>query len=157
MTEGHLGRADFIGKGVERATAQARAQRTGGFAFRDQFLDHRIGVFLDDVVLDPQRVQVGRQYVFGEARLFLVHVDGDDLELDRCDLLQVQQHVKQGVAVFAAREADHDLVALLDHVEIGNRFTGQATQAFLQFVLVDRKSAHGAWIRERCVTKSAVF
>ena len=32
--------------------------------------------------------------------------------------------------------------------EIGDRFTGQATQAFLQFVLVDCKSAHGAWIRK---------
>jgi len=83
-----------------------------------------------------------------ETGLFLVHVDRHDLELDRRDLLQVQQHVEHGVAVFAAGEADHDLVAVLDHVEIGDRFTGQATQAFLQFVLVDCKSAHGAWIRK---------
>ncbi|CAI8966961.1 hypothetical protein EMIT0357P_60245 [Pseudomonas marginalis] len=109
------------------------------------------------MVLDAQCLEVGRQHVLGEARLFLVHIDRNDVELDRCDLLQVQQHVEHGVAVFAAGEADHDLVAVLDHVEIGDCLTGQAAQAFLQFVLVDRKSAHGAWIRWRCVTKSRVF
>lgn len=128
-----------------------------GYSFRDQLLDHRIGVFLDDVVLDPQFLEVGRQHMLGKTRLLLVHVHGNDVELDRRDLLQVHQHVEHGVAVLAAGQADHDLVALFDHIEIGDCLAGQATQAFLQFVLVDRKSAHGAWIRERCVTKSRVF
>lgn len=83
-----------------------------------------------------------------EARLLLVHVHRDDLELDRCHLLQVQQNVEHGVAVLAARQADHDLVAILDHVEVGNGFASETTQAFLQFVLVDREGAHSAWIRE---------
>ncbi|MNM66710.1 hypothetical protein D3C81_782070 [compost metagenome] len=101
VTEGHLGRADFIGEGVERAATQARAQRAGGLAFRDQFLDHRVSVFLDDVVLDPQFLEVGRQHVLRETRLLLVHVHGHDLELDRRDLLQVHQHIEHGVAVLA--------------------------------------------------------
>ncbi|MCY1173385.1 hypothetical protein D9M73_135410 [compost metagenome] len=148
VTEGHLGRADFVGEGVERATTQARAQRTGGLAFRNQLLDHRVGVFLDDVVLDAQALEVGRQYVLGEARLLLVHVHRDDLELDRRHFLQVQQNIEHGVAVLAAGQADHDLVAILDHVVVGDGFAGETTQAFLQFVLVDREGAHSAWIRE---------
>ncbi|MNH20384.1 hypothetical protein D3C79_801500 [compost metagenome] len=148
VPQGHLGRADFVGEGVQGATAQARAQRAGGLALGDQLLDHRVGVLLDDVVLDAQLFQVGRQHMLGEARLLLVHVHRDDLELDRCHLLQVQQNVEHGVAVLAARQADHDLVAILDHVEVGDGFAGETTQAFLQFVLVDREGAHSAWIRE---------
>ncbi|MCY1540157.1 hypothetical protein D9M68_757780 [compost metagenome] len=144
VTEGHLGRADLVGVGVQRAAAQARAQRAGGLAFRDLLLHHRVGVLLDDVVRHADGLQVGRQHVLGEAGLLLVHVHGHDLELDRRDLLQVQQHVQHGVAVLAAGQADHDLVAILDHVEVGDGFAGQAADAFLQFVLVDRKGAHGA-------------
>ena len=92
----------------------------------------------------PSCFEVGRQHVLGEPRLLLVHVHGDDLELDRRNLLQVQQYVEHGVAVLAAGQADHDLVAVFDHVEVGDRFAGQAAQALLQFVLVDRKSAHDA-------------
>lgn len=95
------------------------------------------------MVLDAQGRKVGRQDVLGEAWLLLVHVDRDDVELDRRHFLQVQQNIEHGVAVFAARQADHDLVALFDHVEVGDGFAGKATQAFLQFVLVDRKGAHG--------------
>ncbi|MNO82876.1 hypothetical protein D3C76_741620 [compost metagenome] len=144
VPQGHLGRADFVGEGVQGATAQARAQRTGGLAFRDQFLDHRIGVFLDDVVLDAQFLEVGREHVLGKAGLLLIHVHRDDFELDRRHLLQMQQDVKHGVAVLAAGQADHDLVTVLDHVEVGDGFTSQPAKAFLQFVLIDRKGAHSA-------------
>ena len=44
----------------------------------------------------------------------------------------------------ATGQADHDLVAVFNHVEIGNRLTGQSAKALLQFVLVDRESAHDA-------------
>ncbi|MNY20451.1 hypothetical protein D3C86_1539300 [compost metagenome] len=96
------------------------------------------------MVLDTQRLEVSRQYMLREARLLLVHVHGHDLEPDRCNLLKVHQHVEHGVAVLAAGQADHDLVAVLDHVEVGDGFTGQPAKAFLQFVLVDRKGAHSA-------------
>ena len=144
VTQGHLGRADLIGKGIQRAATQARAQRAGGLAFRDLLLDHRIGVLLDDVIRHTDGLQIGRQHVLWEAGLLLVHIHRYDLELDRRDLLQVQQHVEHGVAVLAARQADHDLVAVLDHVEVGNGFAGLTTQALLQFVLIDREGAHGA-------------
>jgi hypothetical protein len=115
-----------------------------GLALGDLLLDHRVGVLLDDVVLHTDGFEVSRQHVLGKARLLLVHVHRDDLELDRRHLLQVQQHVEHGVAVLAAGQADHHLVAILDHVEVGDGFAGQAANALLQFVLVDRKGAHGA-------------
>ncbi|MNN25154.1 hypothetical protein D3C81_1386120 [compost metagenome] len=56
----------------------------------------------------------------------------------------MHQHIEHGVAVLATGQADHDLVAVFNHVEIGNRLTGLTAKALLQFVLVDRKSAHDA-------------
>jgi hypothetical protein len=44
----------------------------------------------------------------------------------------------------ATGQADHDLVAVFNHVEIGNSLTRLAAKALLQFVLVDRESAHDA-------------
>jgi len=94
------------------------------------------------VVLDADGLQVLRQDVLGEPRLLLVHVHRDHFEPDRRDLLQIEQHVEHGVAVLAAGQADHDLVAILDHVEVGDGLAGEAAQALLQFVLVDREVAH---------------
>ena len=93
-------------------------------------------------------LQVSRQDVIREIRLFLVEVDRDDVELDRCALAQGHQDVQQCVTILAAGQADHDLVAILDHVVVGDGFASETTQAFLQFVLVDREGAHSAWIRE---------
>ncbi|MNN01899.1 hypothetical protein D3C81_1145330 [compost metagenome] len=144
VPQGHFGRADFISEGVQRAATQARTQRAGGLAFRHQLFDHRVGVFLNDVILDAQGLEISRQHVLRKTGLLLVHVHRDDLELDRRHFLQVQQNIEHGVAVFAAGQADHDLVTVFDHVEVGDGFAGETTQAFLQFVLVDRKGAHSA-------------
>jgi hypothetical protein len=102
MPQGHLGRANLVGEVVQGAATQARAQRAGGLALRDQLLDNRIGVLLDDMVFNPELLEIGRQHMLGKARLFLVHVHGNNAELDRRDLLQVQQHVEHRVAVLAA-------------------------------------------------------
>ena len=42
--------------------------------------------------------------------------------------------VEQGEGILAAGEADHDLVAGFDHVEVGNRLSNLAAQAFCQLV-----------------------
>ena len=49
--------------------------------------------------------------------------------------LQVAQDVQERVAVFAAGEADHNLVARLDHIEIVNRIAHRVAQAFVQFIV----------------------
>jgi hypothetical protein len=82
----------------------------------------------------PMLLQVGGQHVGRKAGLLLVEVDGDDVEADRRALAQAQQDVQQRVAVLAARQADHDLVAGLDHVEVGDRLAHLAVQALAELV-----------------------
>jgi hypothetical protein len=78
--------------------------------------------------------QVLGQHVFREAGLLLVEVDRHDVEVHRRALAQGQQQVEQRVAVLAARQADHDLVAGLDHVEVGDRLADLAVQPLAQLV-----------------------
>jgi hypothetical protein len=49
-------------------------------------------------------------------------------------LAQEQQDVEQGEGILAAGKADHDLVAGLDHVEVGDRLADLAAQALGQLV-----------------------
>ena len=66
--------------------------------------------------------------------MLLIKVDRHDFEVDRRVLLERQQDVEQRVAVFAARQADHDLVARADHVEVGNGFADLAAQPLGELV-----------------------
>jgi hypothetical protein len=50
----------------------------------------------------------------------------------RC--LQLEQDVEQAVAVLAARQAHHDLVAVLDHVEVDDGLAHLAAQALFELV-----------------------
>jgi len=70
--------------------------------------------------------------VRGEAGLFLVEVDGYQVETHWRAALQGQQHVEQRVGILAARQADHHAVAVRDHPEILDRLADQAAQASLQ-------------------------
>lgn len=72
--------------------------------------------------------------MFGEAGLLLIQVDGHEIEMDGGAGLQAHQDVEHGEAVFAARQAHHDLVTLFNHVEVGDGLTHVAPQAFLQLV-----------------------
>jgi hypothetical protein len=53
VAEGDLVAAELVGDAVQDAAAQARAQRAGGLAFRDQALDDAVGVLVLDVVRTP--------------------------------------------------------------------------------------------------------
>lgn len=132
MAERDLGHAMRLRVGIQRAAPQPRAQRTHRLAGRNHPADHRIGVLLDDIERHPQPAQVGRQHMGGKVGLFLVQVNRHQAERHRRLALQLQQHVQQGVAVLAAGQADHDLVAGCDHAEIGNRLADLALQAFAQ-------------------------
>jgi hypothetical protein len=65
---------------VQRAAPQPAAQSALRAALRDHASDDAVGVLLDDVVRDAQRLQVPGQHVRREARLLLVEVDGAELE-----------------------------------------------------------------------------
>ena len=141
VAERDLGRAELARDAIEHAAAQARAEAAHRPAFGDEALDDRVGVLLDDPVVDAEPGQVLGQHLGRKARLLLVEVDGDDRELDRRALAQLDQDVEQRVAVLAARDADHDAVAVLDHREVGDRAADLAMQALLQLGDLDRELA----------------
>jgi hypothetical protein len=69
--------------------------------------------------------------------LFLVEVDGVDLEIDRGAAAQAHEDVEQGIGVLAARETDHDAIACLNHSEVLNGLADIAPESFLELVSID--------------------
>ena len=67
-------------------------------------------------------------------RLLLIEIDRNDVKVNRRVRFQVQQNIQQRIAVFAARQAHHHLVAIVNHVEIGYRLPGQPAQALGELV-----------------------
>ena len=103
----------------------------------------------------PSCFQVRGQHLGREARLLLVEIHGDELEAHRRDLAHLQQDVEQGMAVLAAGQADHDAVALFDHVEVADGLADVAAQAlgqlvgFVAFLLAQIRAEH-AFSYGRC-------
>src|SRR3546814_12474760 len=97
MAQGNLCGAQLRGYPVQNAAPQARAQRTRGFSFRNDARDDGVGVLVFDMKGYVYRAQVVWQYVLGKARLFLVQVDSDDVEIDGRSGLERQQDVQHGV------------------------------------------------------------
>ena len=64
----------------------------------------------------------------GIAGMLLVEVHRDDFEVHWRVGFQGQQDVQQRIAVLAAGQADHDLVAFADHVEVANGLPHLAAQ-----------------------------
>jgi hypothetical protein len=80
----------------------------------------------------PRSARYCGQHVLGKIRLLLVEIDRHQLEAHGRLRLQRQQHVEQGVGILAAGQADHDLVALPDHAEVGDGLAHLAAQALGQ-------------------------
>ena len=112
VAEGDLGRAGFSGHPIEDAPTQPRAQR----ARRRAVVEDVVDGLADVGVLDPKfpaarLAGAGDQLVL----VFLVagiDVDRDQREPDRRPLTQDVERLQQRPAVFAAREPDHDAIAL---------------------------------------------
>ena len=134
VAEGDLVGADLLGEAVQAAAPQARAQAAGGFPLRHLLLDDGIGVLFQDVVVHPFFFQVFGQHMLREAGLLLVQVHRHQLEIHRRGVLQIAQNLQHGVGILAAGQAHHHLVAVLDHVEVGDRPAGLAAQLLLQLV-----------------------
>src|SRR5450830_620546 len=58
--------------------------------------------------------------------------------MDGGALAQGHQNVQQGVAILAARQADHHLVAFFYHIEVADGLAYQAAQALVQLVVFQR-------------------
>jgi len=129
MTQSNLGRAQLRGHSVEVAAPESGTERTGGLAFGDQSLDDRVGVARFDVKRHASRGEIVREYMRRKARLLLVQIDGNDVEMDRGAGAQGKQNLQEPVAVFSAGEADHDLVAVFDHAVVGDGLSCEAAEA----------------------------
>ena len=93
VSQGDFGAAQFFGGAVEDTAAQAAAQRTSRFAFVQHAFDGGVGVFFNDFVQYAYAFKIGRQNFFGEARLLLIEIDGNQLEINRCTGLELAQDV----------------------------------------------------------------
>ena len=74
-----------------------------------------------DAVLPAARLAGLRDQVVLVFLVAGIDVDGDEREPDRRALPQDVQHLQQRPAVFAARQPDHDPVAVLDHLVVDDR------------------------------------
>ena len=52
--------------------------------------------------------------------------------------LKTQQYIQQRIRVFAPRKANHDPIAIVDHIEIGERLTHKTAEFFVCFVFFVR-------------------
>ena len=129
-----LGRADLRRDAIDRAAAQARAQRAQGAAVGNDALDDAVGVLLDDAERDAARFEVAGEHVGGKAGLLLVEVHRDHLEREGRAPLETQQDVEQAVAVLAAGHADHDPVVRRDQPVVPDRLADLPAQALPELV-----------------------
>ncbi len=134
VAQRNLGGPQLVRHTVQNAPAQAAAQAAHGLAFGDDTLDDGIGVLILDVKRHAELRQVGGQDVLGETGLLLIQVNGDQIEVNWRTGFEFEQNVQQGITVLAPRHAHHDLVALFDHVEVGNGLPHLAVQALAELV-----------------------
>ena len=135
MAERDLGAFFLDSDVVQDAATKTAAERTIRVAFGNVCGHDRVSVFFDDAVRHIARLQIFGQHVFGKIGLLLVEIHSQDVEFDGRAALDIEQQIEQRVAVFAARETDHDAVAILDHREIFDRTTHLFEQLGLEFCL----------------------
>ena len=156
MTERDLRGAKLAGNAVQRAATQPRAQRAHRCTFGDQPLDDTVGVLLDDAERHAAALEIAWQHVGGEARLFLIKVDGNKLEGLRRAPLQRQQDIEQAVAILAARQADHDAIVGVDHRIVGDRLPNKPAQALLKLVELEVRFSRVLAHRRGCRLQARV-
>ena len=144
VAERDLGGAEFVGHAVQDAAAQPRAQAAHRLALGNQALDDRVGV----LVLDVERHAAAlRRYsgstCSGKPGCFWSRLTATRSKSTGARWRSFEQDVEQRVAVLAARHADHDLVAVLDHVVVDDRLADLAVQPLAQLVGLER----GACVR----------
>ena len=134
VAQGNFGRANLLGKAVERAPAQPRAQATGRVAFRNDAAHNAVGVLLQYVEGHAQRFQIVGQHVLGITGLLLVKGHSHNFKVDRRTGSQRDQQLEHGVGVFATGNTHHDAITRLDHVEISDGLARLSAQSLAQLV-----------------------
>ncbi len=82
----------------------------------------------------PQLRQVLGQHVLRKSGLLLIEVHRNNFKADGRTTAQMQQDVEQRITVLAARQANHHLVTIADHVKVGDRLADQPAQPFGKLV-----------------------
>ena len=115
---------DCFGQPIQHAAAQPGAERARRVVGVELVVDHRADRGVLAVELPAaRRARLGDLLVL-VALVARIDVDGDDREVDRRALPQHVEDLDQRPAVLAARQADHDPVAVFDQVEVGDRLGG---------------------------------
>jgi hypothetical protein len=121
VPERDLGRADLRGEPIQRTPAQPGAQRARRRVDVEDLLDRLPDVRVLDVQLPPARGARLGELVVLVALVAGVDVHRDQREVDRGPLLQDVEDLDERPAVLAARQADHDPIAVLDQTVLGDR------------------------------------
>ena len=88
MAKGDFGDAIRLCIAIQSASAKSGAKAAHGFSLRNYAFDYAIGIALNNVIFDAQLLKVIRENVLGKVGLFLVEVNGDNVEVDRSLMLQ---------------------------------------------------------------------
>ena len=136
VTERYLGCARLFRDAIQHAAAQPRAQRARRRAVVEDVVDRLPDPRVLDAALPlARRARAGDQVVL----VFLVagvDIDRDEREPDRRALAEHVERLQQRPAVLAAREPDHDAVAVLEHVVVDNRPGGLPGDTRLELAAV---------------------
>ena len=104
---------------------RSRAQSEHGVWFDvEDVFDQLADVGVLDPVFPAARLAGLRDQIVLVFLVAGVHVHRDERERDRRPLPQHVEDLQQRPAVFAARQADHDAVAVLDHRVVDDRLGG---------------------------------
>ena len=120
MAERDLGGADFGCQPVEHAAAEPRAQRARRRVAGQQILHHVADLGVDDPVLPAASLTRARDQIVAVAVVAGIDGDADQRERDRRPLAQDVEDLQQSPAVLAARQSDHDPIAILDQAVFGD-------------------------------------
>ena len=91
MSQSDLGAAFLDRDVVKNAAPQTRTDRAECLAFRHQPLHDRVSVLLDDAKRHAAFAQIIWQNFSGKIRLFLIEIDGQQIEFHRRALLHIEQ------------------------------------------------------------------
>ncbi len=143
MAERDLREARALGMRIQRTATQARAEAAHRLAFGYDALDDAVRVLFEDLERLADPAQVARQNLRIVAGLLLVEMHCDEFEMHRRLRLELAQDIEQRVRVLATRKADHDAIAVLDHVVVGDRLSDLAAQPFGQLAGIDAFGGDG--------------
>ena len=147
MPEYHGRTPLFAGDAIEVPAPEPGAERAIGPARRHLVHDDGISVLIFDPVGNAHILKKFRQHRGREAGLSLIQIAGENFDRQQATPLQFVQNGQQGIAVFAAGQANQPfwlgaVGGAFDHAEILDRLAGLAHDPFAQ--LAELRAAGGA-------------